>query len=75
MTTGDTIRILRAVKKLTQPQLSYLTHLSQFTICSIETGRRQPTAEQIAALEKGLGMKFTDPRLTRGLQLIEEALA
>jgi len=74
MTTGHILRVLRAFKNLSQPQLSYRAQLSQFTISSIETGRRQPTKAHLAALEDGLGVKFTDPRLTRGLQLIEEAL-
>ncbi len=74
MSTGHIVRILRAFKKLTQPQLSYRAQLSQFTICSIKTGRREPTKAHIAALEEGLGVKFTDPRLTRGIQLIQEAL-
>jgi transcriptional regulator with XRE-family HTH domain len=75
MSTGYIVRILRAFKNLSQPQLSYRANLSQFTISAIETGRRQPTRAHLAALEDGLGVKFTDPRLTRGLQLIEEALA
>ena len=75
MTTGRIVKVLRAFKNLSQPQLSYRAQLSQFTISMIETGRREPTKAHVAALEDGLGVKFTDPRLTRGLQLIEEALA
>ena len=75
MNTGQIVRILRAVKNLSQHQLSYRAQLSQFTISAIETGRRQPTRAHLAALETGLGVKLTDPRLTRGLQLIEEALS
>lgn len=74
MSTGHIVRILRAFKNLSQPQLSYRTHLSQFTISAIETGRREPTKAHIAALEDGLGVRFTDPRLIRGVKLIEEAL-
>ena len=75
MTTGRIVRILRAFHNLNQPQLSYRTQLSQFTISRIETGSRQPTPKHLAALEPGLGIKFTDPRLTRGLELIQEALS
>ena len=75
MTTGDIVRVLRAFKNLSQPQLSYRAQISQFTISSIETGRREPTTAHLAALEEGLGVKFTDPRLTRGVKLIEEALS
>ncbi len=75
MTTGHIVKVLRAFRNLSQPQLSYRTQLSQFTISAIETGRREPTGARVAALEDGLGVKFTDPRLTRGLKLIEEALS
>ena len=75
MTTGHIVKVLRAFRNLSQPQLSYRTQLSQFTISAIETGRREPTRAHIAALEDSLGVKFTDPRLTRGLTLIEEALS
>ncbi len=75
MSTGQIVRILRAFKNLSQRQLSYRAQLSQFTISAIETGRRRPTKAHLAALEDGLGVKFTDPRLIRGLQLIEEALS
>ena len=75
MTTGNIVRILRAFKNLSQPQLSYRAQLSQFTISAIETGRREPTKAHVAALEDGLGVKLTDPRLIRGLTLIEEALS
>jgi len=75
MTTGHIVKVLRAFKGLSQPDLSYRTHLSQFTISAIETGRREPTKAHIAALEDGLGVRFTDPCLTRGLKLIEEALS
>jgi len=75
MTTGHIVRVLRAFKNLSQPQLSYRAQISQFTISAIETGRREPTKAHLAALEDGLGVKLTDPRLTRGLKLIEEALS
>ena len=75
MNTGRIVRILRAFHNLNQPQLCYRAQLSQFTISAIETGRRQPTPQHLAALEQGLGVKFTDPRLTRGLELIQEALS
>ena len=74
MTTGHIVKVLRAFKHLSQPQLSCRAPLSQFTISAIETGRHEPTKVHLAALETGLGVKFTDPRLTRGVQLIEEAL-
>jgi transcriptional regulator with XRE-family HTH domain len=74
MTTGHIIRILRAIRHINQPELAYRSHLSQFTISSIETGRRQPTKEHLAALERGLGVNLADPRLDRALQLIQEAL-
>ena len=74
MPIGRTIRILRAFHNINQPQLSRRTHLSQFTISRIETGTQQPNKQHLAALEDGLGVKFTDPRLARGLQIIDEIL-
>ena len=47
MTTGHIVKVLRAFKNLSQPQLSYRAQLSQFTISAIETGRREPTKAHV----------------------------
>ncbi|MCL4296116.1 MAG: helix-turn-helix transcriptional regulator [Anaerolineae bacterium] len=73
LTPNEVIFIVRRLKGLYQEDVARLAGLSRPTLISIEKGRR-PEPEQLKRIEAALGVSVTDPRITRPLSELKEAL-
>ncbi|MBB5984010.1 helix-turn-helix transcriptional regulator [Kribbella solani] len=58
--TGDAVRRIRYRRKLTQEELAERAGLSEATVKSIETGKRQGRMPTLAKLARALGVSTTD---------------
>ena len=67
--TGQTIRMLRKQRGLTQEVLSGLAAISRSHLAEIETGRNNPNVETLWRISEALGMKLSDL-----IQMVEQAI-
>lgn len=74
VTLNQVIYHVRRLKGLDQRDVAHSSGISRPTIIAIEKGAA-PTAEQLAGIEKALGVKVSDPRvvtpLTKLLQVLQ----
>lgn len=73
LTTGDTIRIIRAVYNINQSELAKRSGIQQTLISAIEGGRRKATAS-LPAIETALGVSLSDPAITAAITQLREAI-
>lgn len=58
MNIGSTISILRKRKKISQKQLSELSHISQTYLSQLESGNRNPSVEVLQAIGQVLEIPY-----------------
>lgn len=62
-TIGDQIKLRRVALNLSQRELARNIELSHTYISYLESGQREPTPENLAALNRGLATRLDSPEL------------
>jgi len=60
MTVKIRIKVLRAIKEITQAELSEKTGINQSAISEIESGKRSASIKMLERIAKGLDCKISD---------------
>ena len=70
---GNQIRIMRAKRRISQPELAKRTGLSQFIISFIETNKALPTDDQLARIREALAWTPELDELVERLAAVPDA--